>query len=840
MNNYDEEKKEYSDKLQRQISTLDNILDIESCGLIDSTLRDRLSELKDKAKFLKNKLDKNEFEIAIVGLEKAGKSTFANALMGNDILPSDEARCTYTSTRICSGDDTATVKFFTTNEFNSRFKQQLKSMKIPNADSYNYESLSLFSYDSLFDKLDPETKQLHQSSTNEDVRMCLEFKDNLKQFIGSGDKFFSGDQLASEDLKKFIAKPQYALAVKGISIYSSRLENMPNAVIFDVPGFDSPTQIHKEQTVEQMRNADAIILIASAYKPSFTAPIVDLFQKNTDYDGIKFGAKMFVFANKADIAQKLEENMGHIKNDLQRFNIMSPANFDRIVYGSAQAFLEKEGKLNSDVAKDALEKKGVADGINEIQKLLSNYNETERFEILKQRINKIQNDIAEEFKKLSEQYSDDSPASNIFKEGGALFLELQARNAKIIESLEEYRGQINVDYTESTPISQKIKEDVIESISKDNFNVSDDDYNKAKLKNSSVGTNLAPEKINEHIREAKRQEVYMKFTKGIVDLASQNHKECDEEIVKRFLDALEIPQSNANYEKVKENVTKFIDDSKDAYDGVGYYRSLVERFSIDLFDILLLYRLGSDDRWNKYEHDKRNFQALAMFDNNRKQDESIANQPLYFKLLFQREQMLGNYNSQSKIASLLDDLVPMVLDFVPGGSVTKMIGKAVLDPKAWNLVENFIKNNKNKKFKYADVERIFKGYTDKLPNDGGLNYDSYKHYFADLPNADEAIVREQIETDFEILHSVLDSVLINAINIEKAFLALEVGNINNIIKGIQGSRYSEFVRQNASLIKSAEFSNLEAEQQMRLTRKSILNEIKTMLDEMNDGNYDNN
>ena len=138
MSNYDEEKSVYSAKLERQISTINKILNIESCGLIDMTVEENLQKIRKKAEFLKNKLDKNEFEIAIVGLEKAGKSTFANALMGNDILPSKEARCTYTSTRICSGDDTAKVQFFTTDEFNKKFRDQLKTMKIPNADSYNY------------------------------------------------------------------------------------------------------------------------------------------------------------------------------------------------------------------------------------------------------------------------------------------------------------------------------------------------------------------------------------------------------------------------------------------------------------------------------------------------------------------------------------------------------------------------------------------------------------------------------------------------------------------------------------------------------------------------------
>jgi len=196
MSNYDEEKSVYSAKLERQISTINKILDIESCGLIDMTVEENLQKIRKKAEFLKHKLDKNEFEIAIVGLEKAGKSTFANALMGNDILPSKEARCTYTSTRICSGDDTAKVQFFTADEFNKKFRDQLQTMKIPNADSYNYESVSLAQYQNMFEKLDNEVRDKYQSNVNEDVAMSLEYRNTLNQCIAIGKKELKGEELA--------------------------------------------------------------------------------------------------------------------------------------------------------------------------------------------------------------------------------------------------------------------------------------------------------------------------------------------------------------------------------------------------------------------------------------------------------------------------------------------------------------------------------------------------------------------------------------------------------------------------------------------------------------------
>ena len=185
---YEEEKQSYIDKLGRQIMTLGQILGVESCGLITAEVRGRLEELKRKAENYKRKLEKNEFEIAIVGLEKAGKSTFANALMGNDILPSKEERCTYTSTRICSSDDgkdTAVVEFFSRSEFDEKFGGQLKKMGIEGAESYHYEAVSLDEYRRMFDNLGDDTKGIYRSSFNEDVEMSFRYKDNLSKFIGS-------------------------------------------------------------------------------------------------------------------------------------------------------------------------------------------------------------------------------------------------------------------------------------------------------------------------------------------------------------------------------------------------------------------------------------------------------------------------------------------------------------------------------------------------------------------------------------------------------------------------------------------------------------------------------
>ena len=95
----------------------------------------QLEEIQQKNQKYRHKLASNEFEIAIVGLEKAGKSTFANALIKSNILPSAPERCTFTSTRLVSGSDRATVEFYTEAEFEAIFQALLKEVGYGAADT---------------------------------------------------------------------------------------------------------------------------------------------------------------------------------------------------------------------------------------------------------------------------------------------------------------------------------------------------------------------------------------------------------------------------------------------------------------------------------------------------------------------------------------------------------------------------------------------------------------------------------------------------------------------------------------------------------------------------------
>jgi len=844
MEDYVLELKEYSRKLKFQIAGINKILAINSYGLIEKDIENQLLNLKSKAKVLENKLNNNEFEIAVVGLEKTGKSTFANAIMGNNILPSKDARCTYTATCIRYGEDKAKVEFFTRDEFENGFREKLALLGIEHTESISFETLSFENYQKMFESLDDKIKKYYGGNVNEDIKNILIHKNNLSKFLGSGTQEFSGaDELEGDYFKGFIQDPQFAIAVKSITIQSSKLNSMKNAIIYDVPGLDSPTQIHKDQTIEKMRLADAIVLIVSAHKPSFTGPLVEIFRNEADYDGIRFGDKMFVFANMADMATTLDENINTIKKELKKHRIMKPENYERIIVGSSRAKLESIGKIHSDNALSVLKEKEIDDGIDKITKLLEEYNKTERFSILKIRINRIQTDVYNIFKDL---FADNeiSLSNNAFFISSDITTKLlmDSQNA-IAKELESYRANLRRKFNKpSTPITDNMRNKVISNITVDNFGVREEELIEAK-NHSGLTTNMdVPTDIDHYLRNSKYSIIYNSFFEGVVNLAIDEHHRCDEEITKIFTNNLGIKSGNPYFNELVENIQDYINRQKDTSDNKGYYKSLVERFSIDLFEILMKLPYGDMSRWNKFVTESSNFFSLSMFDSNKSLNLTPDKQPLLYLLLLHNNEHNEMQNYIKRIVTFLENEMEIQVDSKVFNLVTKIVFAKKKDS------EDFIKTtferidkNKNAEIKYDIIYNSLDSIVDKFRDDGidmeeiDLNIESYEKYFNGKRNKTPEDVKKEINDDIQILQKTLDDIVVNAICIEKPFLALEFQTIDNIIRSLSSESYRQFIVENIFLIASEQYANLEAEEQRSMTRTNILKEIEKILREMNQG-----
>ena len=807
MANYEQEFKEYAGKLRAQVKGIDKILKLNMNGLLDVSIEQKLHAVKEEANKLLKKLENNEFEISIVGLEKAGKSSFANALMGNDILPSKEARCTYTSTSIRYGNNEAKVSFFSREEFAKAFQKRLEQLGIEHPETYTYEQLTLENYRKLFDSLNAEKKQLYGASINKDIEDILIHKDNISGYVGHDSMMFHGDQLNEEYFKGFIEDPQYAIAVKEITLRSDKLENMKNAIIYDVPGFDSPTQMHKDQTREKMSAADAIILIASAYKPSFTGPVVDIFQE-TDKDGVKYGNKLFVYANMADRAENLAGNMQDIRNDLERYSIMDTQYFDdRILAGSAKASLQAAGKIEGTDAFDEIKRKGIDDGIKRITDKLAKYNKTDRFEVLKGRINRLQNDIRDIFKDNFKETEVDKYGDS--RETSMLVAKmLDESRAKIKQEIDNYRDEFKTEYAPETyKLTNKMKTEVIDELSLEKYQVTDEELEEAKKKNGSIVDVPIFTDIDKCLREKKYKDIYNAFSKGVISIAENEHNTCNEALEEIFVKGLGLTQDNPYYDELKEKIKEYIAKQEDLASSEGYYKSLVERFSIDLFELLVRYPYADISCWNRFDEAKENFYGLSMYSEDYDSGLPANQQPMLYTILFHDDTQKKQQVNVKKVMQFVDT----IMNIGPYKDISQLLRiiVAAKGDKAYEIVQHTLENV--------------------------VNFESNSEKINFARNALNSIVdtkNDDFNKDIDILQNVLEDTVVKAICMEKPFLALEIQIMNNIYQNIDSEEYRSFLVNNMPKICVEEYLDLSENEQKRKAYDKMMEAIKEILDEM--------
>ena len=842
--NYNE-KAEYSKKLESQINAITQILNLNTAGLIDGEKEKKLRKLKEQAEVLKRKIDTGEFEIAVIGLEKSGKSTFANALIQKEILPSDNERCTYTASSIeySSEGASAVVEVMTENEFYTGFNEKIKMIGIENPETYSLPDTNESKYNAAIAKVEERLKKIGgkiNKNLNEDILNIIKNKSTLLALCRGPKKIeFHGDDLKSKEFRNLICSPEQSVAVKKIIIKTDEFKGMPNAVLYDVPGFDSPTTLHKTQTKEFMSKADAIVLVSRANEPSFKDSEMNLFddyKEETDDDETILADKMFPFANKVDIVkadngrtwdEQVERNLQVIKKDLR--NYCNFTKTDRITIGSAYANLHSMSVPN-----------GHTDGIQEIKDKLQHYYDTERFEILKRRVTGYQKRIREVFEELEKEHSG-TISGNSFEDYGAILQDLTLKSESIAKDLTLYKDRLKEDYTTDAKISKEVESEIAAGITKENFKIEETEmsYAKAKAGGDTTGKGFDPERTESYLRDDKFTALYSLFVSGIIKLAETHHADSEKEIRQIFINNL-VGDGRSNSE-IEKSIDEYIKSQRDIQDNVGYYQSLIERFSRDLFEILIKQSFGLTGRWNKFDGERDIFYSLAMFDTRKADNIVVEKQPLFYSLLFHDNERFAKYGV---IKEVIDD-IKAVLDIIPTPKIVDMVAKLAFSDKTADVIKKLYSNiTKSQNNKEQLLENKLKPQpapqqaaakkeakvVKPLPDE--ISENSYNDYFSDKRNKGEEQIKTDVEKDIEILHEVIVNVVVRAIRIEKPFLALQFGNISKLTESLKTDEWKTFVRKNLPLLRASEFSSMEENEQRRIAHKSIMAEIKNILSQM--------
>ena len=816
---------------------------------------------------LRDRVENNYFEIAIVGLEKAGKSTFANALIGSGILPTKEERCTYTSSCVKYAAKTyAEVEFFTVEEFSARFESSLRSLGIE-FESYEFGKVSL-------KELQTQTSDLMLSPEKrnilEDLTDMIKSEVEIMFWLGKPLRQFSKDEMDQPEFKNLIQNPDRengkevskpTFAVKRITVYSDQLEDMKNCIIYDVPGFDSPTAIHMEQTKKRMDSADAVVLIANASKPSLTGPQINIFRSGVDSDGVPFNEKTFVFANRADESRSLQYNLKVLMADLHKYSILRSTNSDRLVAGSAYAYLCRLKGAQDAAAQQALANlasNGITEGIEEIKQKLERYNSIVRLKVIEKRVNHLENDLRQIIEEIK------GACGNISLTDGSnaeLLNAFEDVKNKFQEKLVFYRSKIRSILTEK-PLTSSILSVLKTELRADALYPTESEIEKLK-KESIQGVVQFESKL----REKKRREIKEQFDSITLGLSEDMKREAVDEVIRMLLESLNVSAEHLYFEEIKEMVKSYIEKYFNDFNFMAIHKALTLRFAGEVFEILLNKPFLMPDRMEYFENNIENLVSLALYEQDfrdafRNQNSIEAtNLPMINSILFHDGANAENTGSdvnqedekETAVRAIEEAIKPKLLHECKELSslAEKTVRWCISQDVSINMfiqtlnrvmpdlkMQEFTKDKECEAIKYylnKTIDQI--SAKSPVPNTETLSLnDRYLEAVKKRENTHDWVVKS-FKDDICILIRIISGSVVNAIQLEVPF----VENLTNIVEKIQddlqhkSTQFTPFIDFFGRVYPKSEYQKVEENetiQQNNQEKQEILNHVDSLLQEL--------
>ncbi|MCA0174198.1 dynamin family protein [Bacillus sp. RAR_GA_16] len=302
------------------------------------------------------KLTEKSYTVALFGAFSAGKSSFANALIGEKILPSSPNPTTATLNRICPVTEkhahkTAMIHYKTEEELLedlnhslSFFGEQAFSLR---------DCLQMISAGKLFKRESAETKP-----------HALFLRAVLK---GEGELSYLGikREVTLEEYEDMVVNEAKAAFIASISLYYDCALTREGITLVDTPGADSINARHTGVAFQYMKAADAILYV-TYYNHAFSkADREFLIQLGRVKDVFEMD-KMFFLLNASDLAEndhELRTVLDHVKKQLQQYGIRYPALYPVSSLAGmlpSHSLSEKESDFLSNLPKKIKNKGGLA------------------------------------------------------------------------------------------------------------------------------------------------------------------------------------------------------------------------------------------------------------------------------------------------------------------------------------------------------------------------------------------------------------------------------------------------------------------------------------------------
>lgn len=268
-----------------------------------------------------DRLKNQAFTISLFGAFSAGKSSFANALLGEKVLPVSPNPTTAAINRICPPNQTyihGTAAVHLKSE-----AQMLEDLR---------RSLQLFQMDcytlsEAYEKV-PTILNQHNVEGKEKVHLAFlqAFHSGYLQF---GKKLGTTIVTNLEQFQGFVAHESQSCFVEAIDLYYDSPLTKKGITLVDTPGADSINARHTDVAFEYIKNADAILFV-TYYNHAFSkADREFLMQLGRVKDAFELD-KMFFIINAIDLAESQDDLtavLTYVNEQLSSYGIRFPRLF---------------------------------------------------------------------------------------------------------------------------------------------------------------------------------------------------------------------------------------------------------------------------------------------------------------------------------------------------------------------------------------------------------------------------------------------------------------------------------------------------------------------------------
>lgn len=291
------------------------------------------SQLDKKIKREADEIRNNVFKIFITGEAKSGKSTFINAFLGTDILPTGVSQCTSSIIKIKNGENIKLIaKTVAGKSIEKSGKEEVKDFLNKNASilGNSKDENEKLIYDGVpFNIVNKKFLIPFKGKYN-----SRDIEDFLKDQIILKEKPSNLDQAEyNKNIKKYIENTNWKDIIEEITI-EYPADYLKEVTIIDSPGV-SAVGGFGEITEKEIKEVDAIIFIKSLVgqamdNKSFNNFYESIKDKKKDTTFLVFTSKYSV--NSLDELEKLKEEAYEKFKDLKKENIFFVDSFSELKF----------------------------------------------------------------------------------------------------------------------------------------------------------------------------------------------------------------------------------------------------------------------------------------------------------------------------------------------------------------------------------------------------------------------------------------------------------------------------------------------------------------------------